>query len=47
VRLGNKDIKEILPELSGLGQENTVMGLRDLADQQPLPGEEPVQFPTV
>ncbi|GAG07922.1 unnamed protein product [marine sediment metagenome] len=38
LRLGNKDIKEILPQLSGMGEENTVMGLRNLGGQEQLTG---------
>ena len=40
LRLGQKDIKEILPQLSGLGQENTVTGLRALGGQEQLTGVE-------
>jgi hypothetical protein len=45
IRLGNKNIKEILPELSELGQEKTVEGLANLAAQAPLPGQEGMSIP--
>ena len=46
-RLGNKDVKSILPELSGAGQEGLSQGLRELKQQAPLPGNEPVNYPTM
>lgn len=47
LRLGQKNIKEILPMLSEFGQENTVEGLNDLAGRQPLPGQKQMEIPRV
>jgi len=47
LKLGNKDIKAILPMLSEAGQEGTVQGLGELAEQPPLPGQEKEAVPRV
>ena len=47
LRLGNKDMKAILPQLSQPGQEAVFKGLGEMANEQPLPGMEPEQVPTI
>jgi len=47
LRMGQKDFKEILPQLSEAGAESTIQGLGELGEKPPLPGMESPQVPTV
>jgi len=46
-KLGNKDIKQIIPMMSEMGQEGTAQGLQQLAEEPPLPGQEKQPTPTL
>ncbi|MCK4829249.1 hypothetical protein KA005_76705, partial [bacterium] len=47
LRLGQKNVREILPMMSEFGQENTVEGLDELRNRPPLEGQEKMEVPRV
>ena len=47
LRLGQKNIREVLPMMSEFGQGNTVEGLDELRNRPPLEGQEQMEVPRV